>query len=95
MALTVIPNIVRSVRYVLAYEVPYELNFFYYWSVRASYTIDGVIYVFLQQRVRRLLWDILRGARRSQRCGGGTKGGKDSRSPLRNRSDTSEIILQS
>ena len=56
LVLTVIPSITRSFRYLLGYQVPYEWNFFYLCSVRLSYTVDGIIYVFCQKKVRRLLW---------------------------------------
>ena len=60
LALTVIPSITRSIRYLLGYKShPYEWTFFYLCSVRLSYTVDGVIYVFLQRRVRRWLWNKL------------------------------------
>ena len=56
LVLTVIPSITRSFCSLLGYDIPYEWTFFYLCSVRISYTVDGIIYVFLQQRVRRLLW---------------------------------------
>ena len=56
LILTVVPSVTRSFRYLLGYQVRYEWTFFYLCSVRLSYTVDGVIYVFLQKRVRILLW---------------------------------------
>ena len=66
LVLTVIPSITRSFLYLLGYRVPYEWTFFYLCSVRVSYTVDGIIYVFLQRRVRRLLWLKIFGHNRTQ-----------------------------
>ena len=55
LVLTVVPSITRSFRYLLGYKIPFAWTFFYLCSIRVSYTVNGVIYVFLQRRVRRLL----------------------------------------
>lgn len=55
LVLTVIPSLTRAVYLIGGYKVPYPLTFAYLVSTRVSYTVDGVIYTFLQKCIRELL----------------------------------------
>ena len=55
LILTVIPTLVRTVFYLAGYRLPYSFSFWYFVSTRISDTLDGIIYTFLQKRVRHLL----------------------------------------
>ena len=63
LIMTVVPSVARSLHFLLGHRLSYEWTFFYLCSVRLSYTVDGVIYVLLQRRVRRLLWSVVTGSR--------------------------------
>ena len=59
LILTVIPSLTRSIHYIAGYKVPYSLTLFYLISTRLSYTVDGIIYTFLQKSIRDLLMKTL------------------------------------
>ena len=54
--LTVVPSLTRASLYIAEVKFPYAITFWYLLSVRISYTVDGVLYVLMQKKVRILFW---------------------------------------
>ena len=56
VVLTVLPTLTRAGLYMTGTQFPYAITYWYLVSIRISYTVDGVLYVFMQKNVQRLLW---------------------------------------
>ena len=50
--LTVLPSLTRAGLYMAEVKFPYAITFWYLISIRISYTVDGVLYVLLQKKVK-------------------------------------------
>jgi amino acid transporter len=53
--LTVLPSLTRAGLYMAEVKFPYAITFWYLISIRISYTVDGVLYVLMQKKVKRWL----------------------------------------
>ena len=56
VVLTVVPSLTRASLYIAEVKFPYAITFWYLLSIRISYTVDGVLYVLMQKKVRILFW---------------------------------------
>lgn len=61
LILTVLPEMIHSIHlFVYPFKVDYVVFFRYYAaSITLSYTIDGIVYIYLQKPVRKLFWRTL------------------------------------
>ena len=66
VVLTVLPSLTRAGLYISGVDFPYAITYWYLISIRVSYTVDGVLYVFMQKKVRRLFWKKVSSHRRQQ-----------------------------
>ena len=69
LVLTVIPSLVRTMFYLTGCKPHYAFSFWYYVSMRVSYTVDGIIYTFLQKKVIHLVKQRCRVCRRNMIAG--------------------------
>ena len=67
VSLTLLPSLTRAGMYMAEVKVPYAITYWYLISIRISYTVDGVLYVFMQKKARELLWNNLTSWRRESR----------------------------
>ena len=66
VVLTVLPSLTRAGLYIRGTQFPYAITYWYLISIRISYTVDGVLYVFIQKKVQRVFWNKVSSKRQQQ-----------------------------